>query len=59
MSNVCDNMLCGEKLECFFMFFRKTGVPIYVGGTHLRRLIDVSLTIFTKSISECAVAVGV
>ena len=46
MSNVCDNMVCGEKLECFFVFFKKTGatstVPIYVGATHLRRLIVLS-----------------
>ena len=42
MSNVCDNMVCGEKLECFFVFFQKQQVlPIYVGATHLRRLIDM------------------
>ena len=44
MSNVCDNMVCGEKLECFFVFFKKTG------ATHLRRCYP--FTTLDRSVSQ-------
>ena len=34
MSNVCDNMVCGEKLECFFVFFKKTGATSQLRGCY-------------------------